>query len=102
VWLAGLKEAGNNRAWIITAMANAPGWDMIINAQGAFSYGGNIQESGLNFQPSSDNGQIFILLHELAHVVGAGIGASDEDPTVNARTTGRIWSHVAQKTSTGN
>jgi hypothetical protein len=87
-------ERAGNPASGISAVANlSPSWDIVVNAQGAFFYGGNIPGIDAAIAANSVNGQVCILLHELAHVVGAGIAHADDDASVNVTNKATIWSH---------
>ena len=49
---------------------------------------------------NSENGKIFILLHELGHVGRTGMAHNDIDPNVNAINNGIIWKNC-EKTILG-
>ena len=90
----------------IAAEANPyAGVNIFVNAGGAFFYGGVIPSANgatPAIQGNSLNGQLFILIHELAHVNGtAGFVPNDTNSTVNAGNNDQVWQHC-QKTIMGN
>ena len=87
------------------AVANPmPGVDIAINAGGAFFNGGSVTSANgktPKIQSNSQSGQLFILLHELAHINRtAGFAGGDMDPNVNANNNDQVWAHC-NKTITG-
>lgn len=75
-------EVSGNNAPGIGAVANvSPQWDVVVNGQGAFYYGGTIP--GTNLSGNSPEGRVMLLLHEFAHVAQAGINHNDMDPDIN-------------------
>jgi hypothetical protein len=89
-------EQGGNQANGIAAMANmSPDWDIVVKGAGAFLYGVIFPGLGIELSAKSENGQILLLLHELAHVAGRLV-ASDVDPALNARNNAAVLENCAR------
>jgi hypothetical protein len=84
------------------ATVNQAQWAVVINGQGGFFYGGNIPglPQGTNIAANSLSGQILILLHELAHVVGGLINDKDAAASINAQNNAAVFANCS-KTITG-
>ena len=96
--MAGWIERDGNKDDTIAAQANVSDqWYIIVNAPGAFIYGGNIP--GTQLDAKSEAGRILLLLHELAHLTGT-LSATDTDPGLNAKNNAAVWQNC-QKTILG-
>ncbi|WP_394766593.1 RHS repeat-associated core domain-containing protein [uncultured Paludibaculum sp.] len=95
-----IELSGNNTPGIAAVALPSQAYDIVLNGEGAFFYGGDIPGLSAHLSSSSNAGNIFVLLHELSHVVGGLINDDDNDSTVNAANNSVIWQHC-QKTVTG-
>jgi RHS repeat-associated protein len=84
----------------IVAQANvSSAWDIIVNGPSGFFYGGKVSGIGPNIEANSENGQILLLLHELAHLTGT-LPPGDLPADMNGRNNAAVWDHC-QKTIMG-
>ncbi len=95
-----IERNGNNAPGIAAVALASPAYDIVVNGQGAFFYGGDIPGIKQPLSASSDAGRVFILLHELAHVVGGLINENDVDSRMNEANNAVVWKHC-EKTVTG-
>jgi RHS repeat-associated protein len=92
-------EVDGNKVDSIAAQANVSStWSILVNAAGAFFWGGSIP--GTQLTANTPSGQILVLLHELAHVTGT-LAAGDQDPGRNSQNNTAALSQC-QKTILGN
>lgn len=102
-----IKKEGGEDASYIAASANAvPGLSIVVNASGAFFYGGSVVRlpdaeqdiTAAGIQGNTEMGRLFILLHEFGHLVkangflseGRAGSISDETEKLN---NAHIWQH---------
>jgi RHS repeat-associated protein len=103
IGVASRFEMDSNNAPGIAAVARpSAAYDIVINGQGGLFYGGDIPGLSSRLSASSDSGRIFVLLHELAHVVGGLINDDDADFTINANNNTAIWQHCQKAVMGGN
>ncbi len=95
-----IERNGNNAPGIAAVALASPAYDIVVNGQGAFFYGGDIPGIKQPLSASSDAGRVFMLLHELAHVVGGLINENDVDSRMNEANNAVVWKHC-EKTVTG-
>jgi hypothetical protein len=98
VGVASYIDVGGTKTDSIAGQANVSStWSIIINAPGAFFYGGTIP--GTNLAANSQGGQLLILLHELAHVTGT-LPAGDSGQGMNSTENSTVFDKC-QKTVLG-
>jgi hypothetical protein len=85
---------GNNVPGIGGMADVSPSRDIVINGEGVFYYGVTIP--GTEIRSNSAQGQVLILLREIAHVLDAGMQHNDFDPAVNAKNNETILKQCAK------